>query len=98
MAKHTYNHIKEDGGSNGSASPDSYDRNHTTLTIMGIFNSNDYRRGHKNGSRDAKKGKDMTFNGAGKSAKFWIHGKKALDTYCDGYKEGYRTASNRKNR
>ena len=65
---------------------------------MSWFNSNDYQRGHKDGSRDAKNGKDKNYNSSGRSMKFAIYGQKALDTYCKGYDEGYRKGCNRKNK
>ena len=65
---------------------------------MGFFNSNDYKRGHKHGSQDAKNGKDKNYVRGGASVKYAIYGNKAFDTYRDGYDEGYRKVSNRKNR
>ena len=60
---------------------------------MGIFNSNDYKRGYDDGYNDALKGKDPDYIKSGASLKFVIHGNKALDTYNEGYKEGYRIGS-----
>lgn len=57
---------------------------------MGIFNSNDYKRGYDDDYNDALKGKDPNYIKAGASLKFAIHGNKAFDTYVEGYKEGYR--------
>ena len=57
---------------------------------MSIFNSNDYNRGHRDGTKDAMNNKDKNYVRSGMSMKFAIHGKKALETYCSGYDEGYR--------
>ncbi len=59
-------------------------------TTMGIFNSNDYKRGYEDGYRDAKAGKEKSYVSSGKSMKYWINGDAAIDTYNQGYDEGYR--------
>ena len=65
---------------------------------MSIFNPNDYQRGHRDGSQDAKNGKDKNYVKGGMSMKYAIYGKKAFDTYRDGYNEGYRQGCKRKNK
>ena len=57
---------------------------------MGIFNSNDYNRGHRDGKADALAYRDKNYNRAGKSFKFAFYGNSAYDSYCEGYNEGYR--------
>lgn len=57
---------------------------------MSWFNSNDYKRGYEDGLYDAKNNRDKNYNRSGLSMKFAIHGQKALESYCQGYDEGYR--------
>ena len=58
---------------------------------MGIFNSNDYQRGNEDGRKDAEAGRDKDYRRAGMTPKFAIYGEKVLDTYVDGYDDGYNT-------
>ena len=64
---------------------------------MDIFNGDDYKRGWNEGRKAALEGKDRNFMGMGRSWKFAIHGRVALDSYTDGYKAGYEAGLNEKN-
>lgn len=57
---------------------------------MGLFNSNDYDRGYQDGYNDAIAGKEKSYLSSGMSAKFWLNGDSAIETYNQGYDEGYR--------
>ena len=57
---------------------------------MSIFNSNDYKRGYDDGYSVGFSGKDKDFTRSGMSMKFVIHGGKAIDTYNQGYHDGYK--------
>jgi hypothetical protein len=57
---------------------------------MGIFNSNDYKRGYEDGYTAGFGGKDKDFTRSGISMKFAIYGGKAIDSYNQGYNEGYK--------
>lgn len=64
---------------------------------MSVFNGDDYQRGWNEGRKAALEGKDRSFLGMGRSWKFAIHGRFALDRYTDGYKAGYEAGLNEKN-
>ena len=64
---------------------------------MSIFNGNDYKRGHRDGAKDAMNNKNKNYNRSGLSMKFAIYGNQALKTYTQGYDEGYRQGSKYKN-
>ena len=59
-----------------------------------MFNSDNYKRGYQDGEKDAIAGKDRDYSRAGMSTDFWLRGheasQRALDSYCEGYNEGYR--------
>ncbi|MBO6050673.1 MAG: hypothetical protein J6P65_01680 [Bacteroidales bacterium] len=57
---------------------------------MSIFNSNDYDRCYQDGYRDAMAGKEKSYLSSGFSGKFLLHGNDSLETYNEGYDEGYR--------
>ncbi len=57
---------------------------------MGFLNSNDYKRGYENGYSDAMAGKEKSYISSGFSLKFALHGNAAIESYNNGYDEGYR--------
>ncbi|WP_025843480.1 hypothetical protein [Porphyromonas gingivicanis] len=54
-----------------------------------MWNGNDYKRGWEDGHRDALSSKDKDTLRMGLSVKFFLWGRPALDTYTQGYHEGY---------
>ncbi len=58
---------------------------------MSILNSNDYQRGNEDGKKDARAGRDKDYSRAGLTPKFAIYGNKVLETYIEGYNDGYNT-------
>ena len=56
---------------------------------MSIFNSNDFKRGFKDGENDAIKDNDKSYAKSGFSLKFALHGDNAINTYIKGYDTGY---------
>ena len=56
----------------------------------GIFNSDDYNRGFADGRKDAEEGKDRDCVKAGFSLKYAINGSDSLDSYIEGYNDGYK--------
>lgn len=57
---------------------------------MSILNSNDYDRGFTDGYQAALEGREKNYVASGMSLKFALHGSSAIDTYVEGYDEGYR--------
>jgi hypothetical protein len=57
-----------------------------------LFNSNDYQRGFNDGKSDALAGNDKNYTRSGISLKFAVLGSHAIDTYNQGYNDGYETA------
>ena len=57
---------------------------------MGIFNSNDYKRGYEDGYTAGFGGKDKDFTSSGMSMKYAIYGGKAIESYNQGNNEGYK--------
>jgi hypothetical protein len=60
-----------------------------------ILNSNEYRRGFEEGKADAEKGKNKSYIGM-ISLKSFIWGNASMDTYTQGYNEGYAFALKQK--
>ena len=65
---------------------------------MTWLNSNDYDRGYNDGYNDAMSNRAKNYNRSGLSMKFAIHGQHSLETYCEGYDEGYCIGCRDKNR
>lgn len=65
--------------------------------MSAITNSNDYKRGWEDGRKAAVAGENKDYSHMGKSWKFVIHGNKALDTYIQGYNDGYTVGIKEKN-
>ncbi|HPA11798.1 MAG TPA: hypothetical protein PK692_08185 [Bacteroidales bacterium] len=65
--------------------------------MSSLTNSDDYQRGWKDGHSAALAGDDKDYSRMGMSWKFTIHGSKALDTYTQGYNEGYEAGIKEKN-
>ena len=53
------------------------------------MNGNDYQRGWQDGRLDAMASRDKNYNRMGQSWKMAIYGSSSLDTYIQGYDEGY---------
>jgi hypothetical protein len=54
-----------------------------------LFNSNDYNRGFDDGKNDGYAGDDKNYRRMGRSWKYAIHGNHSLNTYTEGYNQGY---------
>jgi len=61
----------------------------TTLSIMAILNTNAYRTGFDAGIAAAESGKEKDYRSVAKSWKTWVWGSPAMDTFIQGYDEGY---------
>lgn len=62
-----------------------------------ITNGDDFKRGWEEGRQAALEGKNRDYSRMGLSWKFVFHGSTALDSYTDGYNNGYEVGINEKN-
>lgn len=64
---------------------------------MNILNGNDHQRGWTDGRNDALASRDKDYRRMGSSIKFALHGNITLETYIQGYDEGYSVGLREKN-
>lgn len=56
---------------------------------MFLFDNDDTARGYKDGASDASRNNSKSYIKSGLSLKYWIHGTHVLNSYIDGYNQGY---------